>query len=130
MAILAAEQLTITCSLISLFIAGAGQYKAVGELPSHKPNITISTKSLLGNFSATGGNSNAKPLTGSGVFTGNGTLNAYGQNGPYLASSANYARLDFDGTHSHDLVVDSIGADQAHNNMMPYLSVFMWRRVA
>lgn len=112
------------------FICGNAQHKTVGELPAHKPNITISTKSLLGNFSATGGSSNAKPLTGSGVFTGNGTLNAYGQNGPHLASSANYASLDFDGTHSHDLVVDSIGSDNSHNNMPPFISIFCWKRTA
>ncbi|WP_439822122.1 hypothetical protein ACR2E0_001706 [Phascolarctobacterium faecium] len=67
-------------------------------------------------------------MSGSGVFKGNGTLNGYGQNGPWLQATANYASLDFDGTHSHDITINSIGADQAHNNMMPYLSVFMWRR--
>lgn len=108
----------------------AAHQLSVGELPTHKPNVVISTKSLVGNFSASGGNSNGKPMTGVGVFAGNGALNGYGQNGPWIQATANYASLDFNGTHSHDITMDSIGADQPHNNLPPFVSIFCWKRIA
>lgn len=35
-----------------------------------------------------------------------------------------------DGAHTHEVSVSNTGGDMAHNNMQPYLSVYMWKRVA
>ena len=35
-----------------------------------------------------------------------------------------------DGSHSHSLSVSSAGGTSAHNNMQPYLAVYMWKRIA
>lgn len=33
------------------------------------------------------------------------------------------------GNHSHTVAVNNTGTDTPHNNMQPYLSVYMWKRV-
>ncbi|HIX84936.1 MAG TPA: hypothetical protein H9979_10460, partial [Candidatus Megamonas gallistercoris] len=35
----------------------------------------------------------------------------------------------YSGTHGHSIVIDNIGSSQPHNNMPPYLSVYIWKRV-
>lgn len=34
------------------------------------------------------------------------------------------------GAHTHTITVNSTGGSQAHNNMPPYLTVYMWKRTA
>ncbi|MDR1071707.1 MAG: hypothetical protein LBL21_03635 [Rickettsiales bacterium] len=34
------------------------------------------------------------------------------------------------GEHTHDLSVDNIGGSQTHNNLQPYITVYIWRRVS
>ena len=33
------------------------------------------------------------------------------------------------GSHSHNVVVNNTGSNQAHNNMQPYISIYIWQRI-
>lgn len=39
-------------------------------------------------------------------------------------------QTDSAGNHSHTVTINNSGGGQAHNNMPPYLSVYMWQRTA
>ncbi|WP_428978084.1 phage baseplate protein [Megamonas rupellensis] len=34
------------------------------------------------------------------------------------------------GNHSHSITINNTGSNQAHQNMMPYLSVYIWQRIS
>lgn len=34
------------------------------------------------------------------------------------------------GNHSHTININNTGSSQSHNNMQPYLAVYMWKRVS
>lgn len=52
--------------------------------------------------------------------------------GTYSASvsTSGSATTGGNGTHSHNITVANSGGGQAHNNMQPYLAVYMWERTA
>ena len=88
----------------------------VGELPAH--NHTASTNT-----------------------TGNHThqFQLYGPNGNTNMNfpsdfDTNYARNKGTtlsaGNHSHTININNTGSSQSHNNMQPYLTVYMWKRVS
>ena len=88
----------------------------VGELPAH--NHTASTNT-----------------------TGNHThqFQLYGPNGDTNLNfpsdyDTNYARNKGTtlsaGNHSHTININNTGSSQSHNNMQPYLTVYMWKRVS
>ncbi|MCB6828378.1 phage tail protein [Megamonas funiformis] len=88
----------------------------VGELPAH--NHTASTNT-----------------------TGNHThqFQLYGPNGDTNMNfpsdfDTNYARNKGTtlsaGNHSHTININNTGSSQSHNNMQPYLTVYMWKRVS
>ena len=88
----------------------------VGELPAH--NHTASTNT-----------------------TGNHThqFQLYGPNGDTHLNfpsdyDTNYARNKGTtlsaGNHSHTININNTGSSQSHNNMQPYLTVYMWKRTA
>lgn len=119
MAILAAEQLTITCSPGLQFICGSGRHKAVGELPSHNHSVSISTSDLIGTLSLSpySGFDNATgivSLSGGSFDTGGDVKNGYSNNANINVS------------HSHTATVSNTGS----NNLQPYLSCYMWKRAA
>ena len=34
------------------------------------------------------------------------------------------------GNHSHSITINNTGSNQPHNNLQPYISVYMWQRIS
>lgn len=105
----------------------------VAQIPEHIHTASVQNASLTGRIngspnSANGYNNN--PLSGSGVFSGSGAINGYGEGGEWNSGTATWAGLNFGGTHNHDISIETTGGGEAHNNMPPYLVTIKWKRTA
>lgn len=47
-----------------------------------------------------------------------------------LSDSERWDPFNSAGAHSHTVSINNTGDNQAHNNMPPYLAVYMWKRVS
>lgn len=121
---------------------------AAAEMPSHTHNAAT-TQNGSHSHSASIGNS-GEHYHGSGVGWDrfpNGSYGCYDgaynhvgfdggdTNNPVWKTSINgshshSANIHAAGAHTHTVNVDSTGGNAPHNNMPPYLSVYMWRRTA
>jgi microcystin-dependent protein len=123
LAILAAEQLTITCSPGLQFICGSGRHKAVGELPSHFHEIVSNTVNLTGSAGYFVG---ADSPSYSGILTV--TKGSKGLTGGGGGHTQNYLNIHANITPSVNVSV--AGNNQPHQNMPPFISIFCWKRTA
>lgn len=105
------------------FVAGetGGEFVhqlTVGELPNH--NHTASTN--------TTGNHNH--YTSIPTVTNQGS--DFGKAGNEFANSGP-GRLnlytEYGGNHSHTISISDTGSNQAHNNLSPYIAIYIWKRV-
>lgn len=106
--------LTIICSLTLLCLCGCVPLDSVGELPSHSHAASIS---------ASGDHMHTTPM------------HMGGDSGPVYTRATNggithNASTNNAGSHSHTINVSSVGDNLSHNNMQPYMPVYMWRRTA
>ena len=98
-----------------MFIFGNAQHKSVGEIPSHTHGASANT---------TGEHKHGAPATGN--YNGGGTgFDDGGGNNP------NYTRCytSINGNHSHTITINNTGSNQPHNNLQPYVSCYIWKRV-
>lgn len=88
----------------------------VGELPAH--NHTASTNT-------TGNHTHQFQLYGPNGDTHLNFPSDYDTN-----CARNKGTTLSAGNHSHTININNTGSSQSHNNMQPYLTVYMWKRTA
>lgn len=98
------------------------------EMPRHKHDAVANNENISGTAYLQMGNG-VSIATGSttGVFSaiGSGRVEGYGS-----GSKSGTNGLKFNSTHTPTISISYTGADTAHNNLQPFIAVFMWRRTA
>lgn len=102
-----------------LLISGNEQRKSVGELPSHNHAASINT---------TGNHQHTLSLRQRHGQNGGGGSAAYGDGDVWGGTVSGTSNTT--GNHSHSININNTGSNQAHQNMMPYLSVYIWQRIS
>lgn len=103
----------------------------VDELPEHNHDVTVENKKLTGSvWNFVGQNAKFGPGNStSGVFSkgGDGTCFYPSSTGKAVGVNDGFT---LDATHDHTATSGNTGSGMAHNNMMPYITVRMWKRTA
>ena len=94
----------------------------VGELPKIQPQGTISNTSLTGEFRSLSWSRSSSGIVSSQTT---GVQNSLGTG----SSNNAYVEYTINATHKHTLNINSFGSDIGHNNMQPYLAVYIWKRI-
>ena len=106
----------------------ANHILSISETPSHTHtrgtmNITGSREWAAGGY----GKANSESF---GAFYNTGYYQDTGDNGYQKGDGGTLLNLSFDASRSWTGETSSVGANQAHNNMPPYLTVYMWKRIS
>ena len=93
-------------------------------------NITGTYKTGWGDQS--GGGIISQNWSGAMYGTRDGTAFYYSANNVGYSSNSDAHRnlINFDASRAWTGATSSVGGNGAHNNMPPYLAVYMWKRVA
>ena len=97
---------------------------SVGELPAHEHKATVATATLTGDVGHIAHDSQYGMTVHTGVFSVTTTSRGNGDSGGSAET------IHFNGSHSHSVNISNAGNGQSHNNLQPYIAVFMWCRIA
>lgn len=95
-------------------------------MPIFTPQISVYTTSIRGSLIGilTNAPNGSAPYT-YGSFSISALANSVSLGSGYLA-----ADLQLNADHTHSAVANSIGGNQVHNNMSPFISTYIWKRIA
>ena len=101
---------------ISVYCWRRTAQQPVGELPEHGHIATCSTNGEHVHTAPTYNGSGSAP---------NGRISEVDR-----VDRSSTVTVDKAGSHSHTISVSDTGKNLSHNNMSPYLSVYIWKRIA
>ena len=94
----------------------------VGELPEINPQVTVSNVNIHGYH-----NLYCWDTGSGGCFTIRKTNNLdTGYNGLNII----FGDVTFDNTHTHKVTINKFGNNETHNNLQPYSTCYMWKRIS
>ena len=112
-----------------MYTCGNVLYKSVGELPSHNHVAISNTININGQVLVGASNAQMATFGHSGVITPVSTYpELYVPNNATRATVPGGAVINANITPK--ITINNAGSEQQHNNMQPYLAVYMWKRTA
>ena len=101
----------------------------VGEMPSHGHTASTDTININGGFRLDGAEVGGT-TSASGVFSIGSSFTPSKGHGNSGGGSNAGRNINFNSTHSHKITINNVGEGQSHNNIQPYLTIYMWKRVS
>ena len=94
------------------------------EMPSHNHSVSINTTNLTGSLKTV----IYKSYTATGIVSQ--SKDTANKNCGTTADTFGGATYSINASHNHSGSIGSTGGNAAHNNMPPYLAVYIWKRTA
>lgn len=99
----------------------------VGELPTHSHATSINTTILAGSSSWEKNGYGAGAVNQGIIFATQSEIGFNAESGG-TAGERQGAKISINATHTHSATVSNTGSNQSHNNMQPYINVYIWKR--
>jgi len=110
-------------------IQDAGTFDVAGETGGEETHTLTTSEIPAHNHTGTANSSGSHThgVTGSFVTTSGGSQMNFASGG---FTRAHIPNTDAGGAHTHTLTINDTGGNSSHNNLQPYVVVYMWRRTA
>lgn len=99
-----------------MYTCGNVLYKSVGELPEHNHEASTTTD---------GEHNHSLTLE---RYAGENYSNVTGWGSDPVSQGSSTQTTTNAGTHSHKVTINDTGSSQAHNNIQPYIAIYIWKR--
>ena len=101
----------------------------VGELPTHNHSASTNSVNISGGMNLDGTEQGSSTSAWGSFSLGGNFTPGKGHGSSYGGSNAGRT-INFNNNHSHSVTVNNVGSSQAHNNIQPYVSIYIWKRTA